>query len=370
MKRRREECSVSKFDKELRNSSRNMKLPEQYNKRIDEVLSSMPEKELMLSQNKSFKGVFVAVFCLVLVGIIISTNITEVKAGFFEGFKLKIMDIFNIKDMDGSNVKEPDKLGIDSEEQNVTSKPDLMIELRETIADKKNIYLLVEVTAPASVEFDKDILFEYYAFCKGTNYVAENILGGAKTLELFEIQQNSKNRATYLISILSVDEIEEDTDITLSLKNLMRNPTSDNPEMLVEGIWSITFSVDHTVREEIVIDSYENIEFPFINTTAKLENVRITPLGMTFTSDVTNFPYEDLAITDTSISLRIKMIDGTEYIIESHDFEEMTFVSSGAINYVEDGNRWFKQSEYTFEEQIDVNKIMGIYVEDIFIPVN
>ncbi len=361
---------MTDFDKRLLDSSKNMKLPEQYNKRIDEVLSSIPETELPSSKKRRYKGVLIVLLCMAFIGLVLTLNVTEVKAGFFEGFRLKIMDIFNISGTDGNNIKEPENIGIDSEEQSVESKPDLMIELKETIVDKKNIYLLVEVKAPANIEFNEDILFEYYAFCKGNNYIADNILGGAKTLELFEVQQNSKNRATYLISILTVDELEENTDITLSLNNLMRNPTSDNPEMLVEGMWSITFNVDYTVREEIVLENYLDVEFPFINTTAKLENVRITPLGMTFTADVSNFPYDELAITDTSIHLRIKMIDGTEYLIESHDFEEMTFVSSGAISYLEEGNRWFKQSEYSFEKQIDVNKIMGIYVEDIFIPVN
>ncbi|MBQ4068744.1 MAG: sigma-70 family RNA polymerase sigma factor [Lachnospiraceae bacterium] len=337
--------------------------------RMNRGRDMLKERLPIAKKKKNSKGLFIVVLCLTVLGLVFSLNVIVVRARLFDGFRNRIMDIFTVSDKDTGTIKEPESLGISSEEQNITSKPDLMIELKESIIDKKNIYLLIEVTAPASVEFNEDIAFEYYAFCKGSNYNSSDILGGAKECKLFEVQQNSPNRATYILSLLSVDELIEDSEVTLSLRNLTDKPLSDNPTMLVEGMWGITFNVDYTIREEIMLEN-NNVEFPFVNTTAKVENIRITPIGMTFMTDVSKFPYDELAITDTSIHISIKMVDGTEYLIESHDFEEITFISSGAVNYVQEGDKHYLQKEYEFEEQIDVNKIMGIYVEDIFIPVN
>ena len=63
--------------------------------------------------------------------------------------------------------------------------------------------------------------------------------------------------------------------------------------------------------------------FPFVNTTATVEDIEITPLGMTLVSDVSRVPFEDLGISDTTIAIRLKMIDGSEIdIIPSNPEKE------------------------------------------------
>lgn len=62
-------------------------------------------------------------------------------------------------------------------------------------------------------------------------------------------------------------------------KNLMRDPFGENPEMLVEGMWSINFTTDHTVSEEMELEGEGETVYPFINTTATLKKIKLTPLG-------------------------------------------------------------------------------------------
>lgn len=327
---------------------------------------ALDEKEPPVHKNKkrSWTKVICLIACLVLVsvlGLAIAGG-GNVEAGFFEEFKKTIIDLLNLGE------EESAKLGIESEKTSIVSKQDLLIELKETIIDKQNIYLLVQVTAPVSVHFTENISFDYFAFCKGNNYNSDNLIGGATECRLIEVLESSDNKATYVVSLLSGEELEEDSNITACFRNLTKDPWGDDPEMLVEGMWSITFPVHDTVTDDITIEGTEDMEFSYINTTATVESLQITPLGMVMLVDVSNFPYEDLGISDTTIAVRFQMIDGSEPMVISHDWEEDTIVSGASSSFEEAAEGNYQRNDYEFSEPLDISKIVGIYIEDLYIP--
>ena len=304
--------------------------------------------------------------CLILVSILGATVAGSgmVEAGLFKEFKMNIMHLLGLEE------EETEELGIESEQLNIVSKPDLMIELKETVIDKQNIYMLVQVTAPANVQFSEDISFQYFAFCKGNNYNPDTILGGPTSCKLFEVLEGSSNKATYVVSLLNGEEVPEGSSVTACFMNLSKNPYSDTPEMLVEGMWSITFPVHYTVTEDICIEGTEQMEFSYINTMASVETLQITPLGMVLLADVSDFPYDQLALNDTGIEVRLKMIDGSEQLVYSHDWEKETIISSSSYSFEkEEGDeKHYQRNDYEFMEPLDLSKIVGIYIEELYIP--
>ena len=80
----------------------------------------------------------------------------------------------------GIGGEELQKIGVTSDKEDSASKPDLMMELKEKVIDKHNIYVVVKITAPTNISFAKNISFDYFAFCKGRNYNESNLLSGAK----------------------------------------------------------------------------------------------------------------------------------------------------------------------------------------------
>lgn len=86
--------------------------------------------------------------------------------------------------------------------------------------------------------------------------------------------------------------------MTAFFKDLTKDPYSDQPELLVEGMWSVTFVVEPTVLEEIRMNGDPIMSYPFLDTTAKLEKFSLTPLGMTITADISEAD-EKILITST-----------------------------------------------------------------------
>lgn len=326
----------------------------------------LDEKEPQVHRNekRSWAKVICLIACVILISVLGLTiaDRGNVEAGFFEEFKKTIMDLLNLGE------EESAKLGIESEKTSIVSKQDLLIELKETIIDKQNIYLLVQVTAPVNVHFTENISFDYFAFCKGDNYNSDALIGGATECRLLEVLESSDNKATYVVSLLSGEELEKDSNITVCFRNLMADPWGDAPEMLVEGMWNITFPVHDTVTEDITVEGTGDMEFSYINTTAVVESIQITPLGMVMLVDISNFPYEDLGISDTTIAVRFQMIDGSELVVISHDWEEETIVSGAGSSFEEETEGNYMRNDYEFSEPLDISKIVGIYIEDLYIP--
>lgn len=354
---------MTEFDKKMRELSRNMKIPEGYSQKIDGVLQSLPEKKVSPYKKKHWlnrKKIGFA-FCLICFILLVGFNSIEVNADIFESFRLTIMDIFHIGETENS---------VESNKMQIESKPDLMMELQETVIDSHNIYLLVKITAPASIEFSKDIAFDYIAFCNGGNYNTDNLIGGATDCYLLETMEGKPNIATYVVTLTSNMDLQEGKDVTVCLKDLEQNPFSDNSKMLVEGMWSIQFPLEMTVRDDIVIEGNADMKYPFVDTMAVLKRVELTPLGITIYSDVSDFPYEELGLSDTTIALTLKMLDGSEQMVMSHNPEDELVIDSGSIEYEKEEEKSYQIDTYSFREVLDINKVVGICIEDLYIPVD
>lgn len=110
-----------------------------------------------------------------------------------------------------------------------------------------------------------------------------------------------KDNSEYLIpgaTDCQLLEVLEGTEVTAFFKDLTKDPYSDQPELLVEGMWSVTFVVEPTVLEEIRMNGDPIMSYPFLDTTAKLEKFSLTPLGMTITADISEAD-EKILITST-----------------------------------------------------------------------
>ncbi len=357
---------MNNFDKRIREHARKVEIPEGYDERIEQILQTLPPED-ETEQKKSVwhpqrRFVFAAAFALILVVAVAGMNVAEANAGIFHRFKMTIMDILGID-------QEDEELGVESRKEKIESKPELSLELQESVVDEQGVYLLVKITAPVSVEFDKKISFDYFAFCEGEHYNTDNLIGGGTDCRLLEKDPEKPNEAVYVVNLTSDMKKYQDKNVTVSFKDLTRDPNGDSPEVLVEGMWSITFPAEMTVKNKVVIKGNEKLEFPFVNTTAYVDKIKLTPLGITVTADVSRMPFEDLGVSDTSIEIRLKMIDGSELAVSSPEQGQKWIVESGSIEFDQKKGHSYEKCIYFFQEAINVAKVAGIYVQDLYVPV-
>lgn len=358
---------MTKFDKKIKELSRDINISASYDKRVDETLKLIEQEEddedelpIRKAGKKRLLRVAVCVICIIC---LISVTALEVHADIFATFKENLLNFFGF-----SSKEEANENGIDSETVYIESKPDLMLELQEVMIDNHNIYLLVKITASSNIKFSDAVGFDYFCFCEGDNYNNDNLLSGAKGCELLEVSAEKPNVATYVVSMNYNQDLEEGCNVTAYFKDLEIDPYSDNPEMLVEGMWSITFPLWKTVTENITIEGTSDMVFSYIDTTATVEHIELTPSGMVLKADISNFPYDELGISDTTITVKFKLIDGSEQIIVSHNPEE-SFIQSGSTFFEDGDERTYQTDTLEFTNIIDINMVYGIYIEDLYIPV-
>ena len=360
---------MGKFDKEIKRLIRDVELPASYHKKVDSTLKSLEEQEEVPQKKRNKKWVVRVAICLACIVGLISITSLDAHANIFEEFKESFMDFLGLTSEDETTDGAKQEItGVESEKIYTESKPDLMMEAQEVVVDSHTIYLLVKITASSGIEFSEDVGFDYFCFCEGDNYNNNDLLSGARSCELLEVSEQRPNMATYVASITFDQELEEGTNVTAYFKDLERNPYSDNPELLVEGMWSITFPVNKTVTEQISIEGTPDMVFSYINTTAVVDYIEVTPLGLVLNADVSNFPYDELGLSDTTIAITLKMIDGSERpIVSCADGE--SFIQSGSRYFEQDGDKSYQQDTLEFTEAISLEKVCGIYIEDLYIPV-
>lgn len=235
--------------------------------------------------------------------------------------------------------------------------------------DSHSIYLLVQITAPPDIRFDEDILFDYFCFCRGTNYSVNQLLGGSLSCELLEVNEDIPNMATYVVSLVYDEVLEEGEEVTVCFEDLTRDPYSDDPELLIDGVWSVTFFYYPTVTDRIELEGTPEMVFPFLGTTADLLKLELSPFGILVYADVSNFPSDELGVSDTNIAIRLKMIDGSELVVVSHDPDIAGYTQGGSISFSEEGGRTFEQVNLEFTNMVNIAKVVGVYIEDLYIPV-
>lgn len=356
---------MNKFDKKIKEMAKEIQTPVSYDKKVDGLLQSLTEQEeLPHPKSKGRKRVFQLAFCLVCVFLILSFYTIGTQANFFSSFKETIIDFLT-----GGSNEDPANMGIESDHNYAESKPDLIMALSEKVIDSHSIYLLVEITAPNNTRFAPNITFDYFCFCWGTNYNVDRLISGATSCELLEVSEDMPNRATYVVSLVTDEELEEEKDIAVCFQDLTADPYSDHPALLVGGVWSMTFPIYRTVTDNITIEGDSSMTFSYINTTADVKSIELTPLGMVLVADVSNYPADELPLSDTTIPIRLKMIDGREPALVSRDPEEAVLTRSGSTYITEIDGKTCQQDTLEFRNAINIDRVLGIYIEDLYIPV-
>lgn len=352
------------FDKKIKKLSKEFHVPETYHERVDEIMEMIQEENVCVPKRRPFVKVAMVMMalCLLITGYLCFSSAKVAEASFLETFKQTILDFFGVGEEDSQ------KMGIGSEKTEAVSKPDLMIELQEVVMDTQNIYAVVKITAPADVEFKEGMTFDYFGFCEGTNYNVSTVVPGARNCTLLEALDRKKNVATFVVSISTDKQIEENKEVTVFFKDLLAGPYDTSPEVLVEGMWSLSFAASYTTSEDVTVKGTADMEYPFLGTMATVTEVKLLPLGMTIVSDVSNVPADTLNTSDVRVVIRLKMIDGSEKIVDTPvEGEEMLVSSSSFAEYEKEGKSYHKYV-CQFEKAIDTSQVLGVYIEDCYVP--
>lgn len=354
---------MNDFDKRIEKMSKEFRVPETYHEKVDKVLETIREDAVPVPKKKTFMRsvVIVAAFCLLLVGAMSFSGGEVAEASFLGSFKQTILDFFGIDE------NESKEMGVESDKQEAVSKPDLMIKLENVVMDEQNIYAMIKITAPPEVEFKENMTFEYFGFCEGPNYDVATVLPGARSCTLLESLEGREHIATYVMSINTDEQVEEGKEITAFFNNLIDDPNVDNPEILVEGTWTLLFTSTRTDEKAVTIKGEEGMEYSLLDTTAKIKKIKLQPLGMTMVSDVSNIPAEVLNVSDTRITIRFKMIDGSELIVDSPNVEDEVIISSGSVSQYEKKGKTYNKYVCQFNNAINTDMVLGIYVGDCYV---
>lgn len=354
---------MTKFDKKIKSLSKEFQVPETYHKKVDEILETIQEDCVVPPRKKSFVKVVVAVaaLCLLITGYLCFSSAEVVEASFLGTFKQTIMDFF------GMGEEELEKAGVESEKKEAVSKPDLMMELKEVVMDTQNIYAVIKITAPPSVEFKQGMTFDYFGFCEGTNYNVSSLVPGARECKLFEVMKGRKNVAMFVVSVGTDEQIAEGKDVTVFFEDLLAGPYEDKPEILVEGMWSLSFTASYTNSKKITVKGTKDMKYSFAGTTADIKKIDLLPLGLTLISDVSKVDADTLNTTDTRFVIRLKMFDGSEVIVDSPNVKDKGLVNGGSIGQYEKKGRTYQKYVGQFRRAIDINQVMGIYIADYYV---
>ncbi|MCM1542828.1 MAG: hypothetical protein NC121_16425 [Blautia sp.] len=355
---------MKKFDRKMKKLFKNLEVPSSYDEKVDQLLIDIMKKEPILEKKKRSRSMLRFAVCLLCILGAVSLYTIDAKANIFEAFKETIMDFLGR----GNSEEDIAEMGVETEKQLIESKPDLMMELQESVIDSHGIYLMVKITASSGIRFEEDVLFDYFCFCKGTNYSVYQLLSGVTSCELLEVNEDRPNIATYVVSLMFDETLEEGSAVTACFRDLTKGPYSDNPELLVEGLWSITFDFYPTVIDRVEIEGTPEMVFPFIDTTAAVTDMELTPFGLMVRADVSNFPSDKLGVSDNSVAVRLKMIDGSELTVASHDPAEDCCTQSGYVSVSSEEDKTYQQMNWEFTNMINVGKVMGVYIEDLYIP--
>lgn len=338
---------------------RNFPIPESYHEKVDEILDKIKEENSPVKQkNNARKVIFTVLFvCLILTGIFTFSSTGTAKIAFFDSFKNSILNFLGMDENTGN------KLGIESNKESQKSKPDLMMELKEVVMDEQNLYAVVKITAPASISFTKEITFDYYGFCEGENYNASTAVTGAKECTLLEVSQSHPNIATYVVRMAADTPVKEGKNVTVFFKDLISKPANE-PNVLVEGIWSLPFVSSYTKEKSLTIRGNKNTTYSLLGVPVSIQKIKLTPLGMTMVTDVTDIPLDTLHTSDTRITIRLKMIDGSEKLVETPDADAKMLVSGSSISEYEKKGKTYHKYTAQFEKAVDPSHVLGFIIED------
>lgn len=354
-------------DKRIRKVFRELKVPVSYEERVDSLLKSKPaetEDKEPAAPRKKGKYIFRAAVCALCVCLLFTVTVFRSNADFLDDLKRTLMDFFGF-----STAQDGEESGVHSKPLYVGSKRDLIVELREAVISAHNIYILVRITAPTDVTFTEYVGFEYFGFCTGENYDVNNLLGGSRDCRLLETGTEMPNEALYVVSLTFDQEVSEGTPVTCFLQNLSVNPYEDRPDQLVKGIWSLTFPFEQTVVESVSVEGNPNMIFPYIDGSAVIEHLELTPLGINLLLDVSGVTYDLMNVSDTTVSIKLLYVDGSKKTIVSHNDGE-SFIQGGSISYSTLEDKVTQQHNLEFTEILNIEQVIGVYIEDLYVPLH
>lgn len=356
---------MTKFDKKVKRLSKEFQVPETYHEKVDEILETIQKSHVAAPRKRWFvkaASVMMAL-CIMIIGLFFFNGAEVEGASFYETFTQTIMDFL------GMGESESQEIGIESKKEDAVSKPDLMIELQEVVMDTQNIYAVVKITAPPDVEFKEGMTFDYFGFCEGTNYNASSVLSGVRGCTLLEVMENRTNVATFVVDICTDKQVEEGEEVTAFFKDLLDGPQyEDDSKVLVEGMWSFSFVASYTNSKEITVKGTDDMQYPFADKTADIKKIKLLPLGLTLISDVSRVDEETRNTTDTRFVIRLKMIDGSEIIVDSPNLEDDCLVDGGSVAYYDKEGHSYQKYVGQFKKAIDIDQVLGIYVADYYVP--
>lgn len=353
------------FDRKIRKMSREFPVPQQYHQRVDELLETIreedKEEEIPPDQRHFVRLAGIAV-CLFFMVCLFFSNPKEAKADFFGKLVENILSFF------GENEEDAREIGIRSEKSGSPAKQDLMIELQEKVINSQNIYLMIRLVAPPDIEFEEEIGFDYFGFCRGKNYNAADLLPGVTDCKLLEVSDGKKCVASYVVSLSTTEKIKEDEEVCVFFKDLMEDPYGDGRQMLVEGMWSVPFRVSYTVTEEVSAQGTAETRYPFLGAEAVLRELKLTPFGIDLVADVSEIPYDSLGVSDTNISIELRMLDGSRKAVTGHRGQGDVIEGSGSQYVFQEGEQTFIEYTQQFEVPLDISQVIGVYVEECYVP--
>lgn len=357
---------MKRCDKRVKNLSKEFPVPDSYHERVDKLLTELQKEEYSVQPPGKKTGFRVAcvagLLCILLIGSFVFSGREVAKAGFFDTFRQNVLGFLGIEQ------EEKENAGVRSRKEDVVGRSDLMIELDEIVMDEQNIYAVVRITAPTDVEFGEDVTFDYYGFCEGTNYTASKAVPGVRDCTLLETL-SQKNAASYVVSISTDEQLKEGKTMTVFFKDLICRETKEEPQVLVEGMWSLSFTAAYTTTEKITVKGTEDTFYSMLGKKILIKKVKLLPLGITIVSDVSEIPSDTLHVSDTRITVKIKMINGTEILVDSPKVEEKGLVSGSSVSEYERKGRVYHKYTGQFEKAVDISKVLGVYVEGCYVPV-
>lgn len=356
---------MTRFDKKIKRLSKDFQMPETYHVKVDGILEAIQKGRAAVPRKRWFvkAAAIIMAFCIVIIGILFFSGAKVAEASFFETFKQTIMDFI------GMGESESQEIGIKSKKENAVSKGDLMIELQEVVVDTQDIYAAVKITAPIGVEFKEGMTFDYFGFCEGTNYDATAVIPGARECTLLEVMKNKSNVATFVVNVGTDLQIKEGQAVTVFFKDLLDGPQyEDDTKVLVEGMWGFSFTATYTNSKEITVKGTEEMQYSFLYSKADIKTIKLLPLGLTLISDVSRVDAETRNTTDTRVVIRLKMIDGSEMIVDNSNIDDECLVGGSISNYDKNGHSYQKYVGQ-FKKAINIEQVVGIYIADYYVPI-
>lgn len=357
---------MTKFDKKVRRLSKEFQVPETYHEKVDEILDTIQKDRVAPPRQRWFvkAAAVMMAFCILMIGLFFFSGAEVAEASFLETFKQTIMDFF------GMGESESQEFGIESKKEDAVSKPDLMIELQEVVMDTQNIYAVVKITAPPEVEFKEGMTFDYFGFCEGRNYNASAVIPGIRECSLLEVNKNKSNVATFVANVGTDQQVKEGKEVTAFFNDLLDGPQNeDDTKVLVEGMWSFSFTASYTNSKEITVKGTKEMQYSYSYSKADIKKIKLLPLGLTLISDVSRVDEQTRNTTDTGVAIRLKMIDGSEIIVVSSDADDQCLSSGGSVSNYDRKGHSYEKYVGQFEKAIDIDQVLGITIGDCYVPI-